>query len=312
MQHFIFIAVVSLFSYAQALCNYTIGEVPDPEDPTQCSFNTAIIDSYLENILVQGYVVDGFIMADSVKYTKAYGKIRWPKTSTCVDDTFSISISDNTNYLLMQDYDSSNDMENRVYSSAYLATLDWEDWELVTAVEDPNCPTAVSNPTCDTITTLSEPALSTVCAGGSYTGDLIAGALTKECAGATCATSDADTCCAAKAKCVTLATSACSGESHTGHRIIAAATTECNGAACTADDADACCAVKEKCSHMDTSACFSGVLIAAHADTDCAGAECAITDADTCCDGEAFFSNRDDFANLLPTFKKLFNAGGGC
>jgi hypothetical protein len=64
-----------------------------------------------------------------------------------------------------------------------------------------------------------------------------------------------------------------------------------------------------KCSTLAPSVCASGALISAAASTDCAGAVCTALE---CCDGEAFFFGRSDFTTLLPKFKKLFNAGGGC
>jgi len=160
------------------------------------------------------------------------------------------------------------------------------------------------NARCNTITTGSTPSLSTVCGGGgSYTGALIDAATTTNCAGLACANLDKATCCAVKAKCITLttdsdptlaATCTTTGTSYNGALIGASATTECAGVACATSDASSCCAVKAKCNTLTgastptlaatcTGASYTGALIGAAATTDCADVACAELDASVCC-----------------------------
>jgi hypothetical protein len=101
---------------------------------------------------------------------------------------------------------------------------------------------------CSTLTSSSSPTLESTCTGGSYTGALISAASSTDCAGTTCITSDASTCCQVKAKCSTLTSSSsptlestCTGGSYTGALISAATSTDCAGATCSTSDASTCC-----------------------------------------------------------------------
>ena len=244
MQHFIFIAVVSLFSYAQAQaqCSYYMTAYSDdyrflPAE-YRFEFDPGPIDTYLTTWIGTDFYVAGLIQeSTSDLYIPANDGIFYWDSS--LGDTFQISVSDGENYYLLTDNN-----QNNIYGNNYIPGPG----PLQEAVIDQNCVTAVF---CDTFG-ISE------CSSGA----LIADASTTKCTGA-------DGC-----------------------------------------DADTCCLPKTYCDTFGISECSSGALIADASTTECTGADGC--DADTCCDGEAFFAGREDFTNLLPTFKKLFNAGGGC
>ena len=157
---------------------------------------------------------------------------------------------------------------------------------------------------CDTITTGSDPNLSAVCTGASYSGSLISTASSTNCATDACGTTDASKCCAALCSTITSSSTPslaeiCTGGSflYTGNLI---AGTSCTGSTCSTLDKATCCEVNARCNTITTGstptlaemcsgASYTGALIAAASTTNCDGLTCtSADDADPCCEVKAF------------------------